>query len=451
MSISDSIKNKNRRIATNSILLFVRMIVVMLINLFTMRWILRGLGFQDYGIYAAVTGMVTVCSCIGNVLTLGTQRFYSYALGEHNDRKMKEIFTISTHLVIGLSFGLVLVYEIIGPWFISNHLSLPPLRVETANSVMQYALFAFIFSLVQIPFQADVFSHEDMDIYAIISLADSGVKLLIAVMISFSANDHLALYALALMIESGLVMLTYICVCASKYRECRMLRSMPSRSLYKELLSFSGWTFYSSLAGVGMTQGSNILLNMFFGPTTNATFGVSMQVYSALITLSNTVAFAFRPAMTKAYSGNDEYYMKHLFYLFNKMLLILAVCVAVPMLIGTKHILVLWLGQPSESLVLYTRLYIVYTMCLIMHNPITTCIQAIGKMKRYSLCVESITILSVPLTWLGFRCGAPAHYVFYIMIGLSLTAHIMRIHVLHRYFPSITYSRYLVNIFKFDF
>ena len=129
MSISDSIKNKNRRIATNSILLFARMIVVMLINLFTMRWILRGLGFQDYGIYAAVTGMVTVCSCIGNVLTLGTQRFYSYALGEHNDRKMKEIFTISTHLVIGLSFGLVLVYEIIGPWFISNHLSLPPLRV----------------------------------------------------------------------------------------------------------------------------------------------------------------------------------------------------------------------------------------------------------------------------------------------------------------------------------
>ena len=449
MSISLPIESRNRRIATNSILLFARMILVLLINLFTLRWILKGLGFQDYGIYTAVSGMVTACTCISNVLILGAQRFYSYALGEHNYVRVKEIFNVSLRLIIVISISILVVYEILGPWFITNQLSLPARRMGAALIVMHISLLTFIFSLIQIPYQAAIFSHEDMGIYAIVSFVDSLAKLVLARIISMSSIDHLAFYSMALMVENCLVMILYIYLGTSKYRECRIdLHSRVNTGFYKELLSFTGWSFYGSIAGIGMTQGSILLLNIYFGPTINGTFGISLQVYSAIVTLSNTVVFAFRPALTKAYSSKDKHYMVHLFYLFNKTLFLLTVCVAIPLLIWTKPILTLWLGQISENLVLFTRLHIIYTMCLIMHNPITVCLQAMGKMKRYSLSVESLTILSVPLTWFSFKCGAPCHYIFYIMIALCGAAHIIRIHILHHYIPELTYGRYVINIFK---
>lgn len=450
MSISPLIgKSCNRRIATNSMMLFARMILVLFINLFTLRWILKGLGFQDYGIYIAVSGMVTACACIGNVLTLGSQRFYSYALGEHNDDKLKEIFNASLRIILFASLALLMLYEILGPWFIASQLSVPPHRMEAALCVMQCSLLAFIFSLIQIPFQAAIFSHEEMGIYSVVSLADSLAKLMIAVMISTPNHDHLTFYALASMVECGFVMILYICLGTNKYKECRFdMHNQPATELYKRLLSFTGWSFYGSLAGIGMTQGSILLLNIYFGTPTNAAFGISLQVYSAIVTLSNTVVFAFRPSITKAYSSKDNHNMTHLFYLFNKTLFLLTTCVTVPLLIWTKPILNLWLGQTDGNLVLFTRLHIVYTMCLVMHNPITACIQAMGKMKRYSVCVESLTILSVPLTWLSFRCGAPSYYVYYVMISLCVAAHILRIHILHHYIPSLTYVSYLVNIFK---
>lgn len=438
----DIIKQKNRRITSNTLVLFARMLVITVVNLYTVRWILSGLGVEDFGIFNAVAGVVTASSCLSMVLAISTQRFYAYAIGQGREDRLREIFSASLNIVVVLALLILIAFELFGPWFIDAKLTIPAPRLAAAHTMFHFSLAAFLCTLLQIPFIGAVFAHENMGIYALVSMADCLVKLLIAVLVSHASGDRLVFYAMALAVEAFLVFLVYALTASRKYAACHYQR-VHGLAAHKELLSFSGWTFYSALAGVGTTQGCVILVNAFFGPVVNAAFSISNQVYNALNTLSNSIVLAFRPAMTKAYSGGDTDYLSRLFGLGNKALFYLLVLFAIPFIFETDTILTLWLGQITGEMVVFARLYVVYTICLALHNPVTTIIQATGQIRNYTLAVESLMILNIPLCWVLFRMGLPPYWVFITMITLCILAHAMRLFFLKRIFRAFSLSEYL--------
>ena len=439
------IQNRSKRIASNTLVLFARMLIITFVNLYTVRWVLSGLGAEDYGIFNAVAGVVTASTCFSSVLALSTQRFYSFAMGKGESGRLKEIFSVSLNIVVLIAFVLFIIFEILGPWLISTQLTIPGNRLEAALLILQFSLFSFIFTLLQIPFIGAVFANENMGYYALISTIDCIVKLLIAYCIGMTGGDNLVYYGAALMFEALMVMMLYIIIAKKKYPECKYT-IVRKKSLYKELFSFSGWSFYGALAGVGMTQGSTILLNVFFGPIINAAFGIANQVYNATITLTNSIVIAFRPAMIKSYSAKENGYLEQLFFASSKAILYLLSMVLIPFIFEAETLLTLWLGECTPTMVLFARLYAVYTICLALHNPITTIIQATGNIRKYSMYVESMTILCLPVSWVLFKLGLPSYFVFVTMIGLCILAHIIRLLMLQASIADLTVSKYLARL-----
>lgn len=447
MNIIETKKDHNKhskRIVSNTLVLFARMLIITIVNLYTVRWVLNGLGTEDYGIFNAIAGVVTASICISSVLALSTQRFYSYAMGQGNSKRLKEIFSASLNITILLSIFIIIVFEIVGPWFINNQLTISANRIDTALVVFQFSLFSFVCTLIQIPFIGAVFANEDMSIYALISTIDCFSKLIIAYMIGHTPFDNLIFYSAALMIEALLVLSFYVIIANLKYKECKHIR-IEDKSLYKELLSFSGWTFYGTISSMGMTQGSIILLNIFFGPLTNAAFNIANQIYNALNTLANSINIAIRPSMIKAYSGKDQIYLNQLFVVANKALLYLLAAVSIPLAFEMDTILHFWLGTYTNEMALFSLLYIVFTIILCLHNPITTIIQATGHIKNYTIFVESLTILNVPICWGVFKLGYPSYTIFIVMISLCILAHVMRLIMLKKSKIGFSYTDYVMH------
>jgi len=379
-------------------------------------------------------------------LAISTQRFYSFAIGKGDQDKLKDIFSASVNLMLILAVIIIIFFETAGLWFVNSEMTIPSDRMVAANWIFQFALVAFVFSIIQIPFMGTVFAREHMGVYTLISTFDSLAKLLIAFLIKGAAYDKLIFYGVAMAIEACLAMVAYIVIARSRYPECHYVKVKDSR-LYKSLISFSGWTFYGSLAGVGMVQGSIILLNTFFGPIVNAAFAIANQVYNALNTLCNSIVLAFRPAMIKAYSSNDYPYLDQLFSASNKALTYLLTAVAIPFIFEARTILNVWLGekQTTNEMVLFSQLIIIYTVALALQNPITIIMQATGKIKYYSLLVETLTTTSVPLSWIFFEAGMPPVYLFVSLISTIIVAHFVRLILLRHYYKAFRIGHYFTT------
>lgn len=438
--------DKTKRIASNTLVLFFRMLVITIVNLYTVRWVLSGLGTVDYGIFNAIGGVVTTSTCLTSVLAISTQRFYSFAIGKGDQDKLKDIFSVSINLTLILTLVIMILFETGGLWFVNSEMTIPSDRMVAANWIFQLALLSFVFSIIQIPFMGTVFAREHMGVYTLISTFDSLAKLVIAFLIKSAPIDNLVFYGIAMAVEACLVMICYIVIARTRYAECHYVK-VKDPQLYQSLISFSGWTFYGSLAGVGMIQGSIILLNTFFGPAINAAFAISNQVYNALNTLCNSIVLAFRPAMIKAYSSNNRTYLDQLFSASNKALAYLLTAIAIPFVYEARAILNIWLGskQTTDEMILFSQLFIIYTVVLALQNPITIIIQAIGKIKYYFLIVESFTIASVPLTWIFFKMGMPSYWIFISLIGTCSFAHIVRLIILKQQYPAFSLRRYLIT------
>lgn len=434
--------NKSKRIATNTLLLFVRMFVVTILNLYILRIVLNSLGKQDYGVYNTIAGFVTTAVFFNTVLALSMQRFYSYAIGEHQAGRQTEIFTASINIVATLSLCIFLFMETVGLWFADTQLVIPDDRSAAALCVYHLALFTFVCSLAQIPFTATIFANEDLNIYAIISIVEVTLKLAAAWLIGKTSADGLVFYGAALFVVALLILCTYVFIGLRRYKECRY-RRVYDRSLYRKLISFSGWTMLGSLSNVGMFQGSIILLDMVFGPLATVPFAIAQQINNAFNALSNSMLLAFRPAMIKAYASKQFDYLNKLFTASNKFIAYTLTLIGVPIFMEIDFILVLWLGEVTLQDILFARLIIIFVVCMALSGPLTVIMQASGFIKQYHLPVESVTLMCLPLTYLLFRLGLPPHSVFYAMIGTCLLAHIVRLLCLRRYYPYFSLRQYI--------
>ena len=436
--------SSSKRIVSNAMVLFFRMFFLTLINLYAVRIVLKGLGEVDYGIYSAVVGFITTSTFVSSVLALSIQRFYSFSIGKGEHDKLRDIFSTSTNIAVALTVVVLLVFEVGGTWIVANHLTIPTGRMAATLQTYQFALFTFVFSLLQIPYTAAIFAHEDMGIYAIISSVECILKLGAAYLMSGSSLDHLPFYSSLLLFVAIAVMCSYVMIGRSRYQECRY-NKVRTAGLHKELLSFSSWTFLGTAANVGMMQGNTILLNLFFGPLMNYAFGIALQIYNAFTSLCNCIVLALRPAMIKSYADKNYTFLSKLFYIGNKLLFYTLITIGIPFMLEMDTILSLWLGQVSEATVLFSRLIIIYIICIAMNLPITTIVQATGKLRAYHLPVESVTLLCVPLTLFLFLLRCPAWSVFMSMVGVCLLAHVVRLYCLRRCYGLFSIRQYIVT------
>ncbi|MBR5935461.1 MAG: polysaccharide biosynthesis protein [Bacteroidaceae bacterium] len=429
------------KIANNTILLWGRMLVITIINLYALRILINALGDDDYGLYNAVAGIVTILLSVCTVLSISTQRFYSYESGRENESRLNEIFSKSLNLNMVLALAIILLLETIGLWYLGHRLVVPDGRLEAVRWVYQFAVFSLVCMLLQIPYMAAVMAHEDMGIYTMITTAECLLKLVVILLIGRGGIDRMVFYGGGMFAVVFLTFLSYALVAGHRYVECRY-RIQKDRTLYKDLLTFSGWTFYGTVAGVVLIQGNTLLLNRFFMPFINAAFAVAVQIQNAFVQLCNSVVLAIRPAMIRSYAVQDFDGLNLLFSFSNKTLFFIVFVVGIPLIVEMPLIMDVWLVETTPEKILFARLMIGYVAVMAMQNPITIIIQASGNIRLYHLLADSILILCLPVSWALFRWGMPAHMILITMIAVCVSAHIARVYCLKRnykYFPLRSY------------
>lgn len=420
------------------------MFVLMIINLIIVRYLLQYLGQSDYGLYNAIAGVVATLSCLNTVFALSTQRFFSVAIGECNNGYLNKIYSTSININLLFSGVIIVLFETIGLWFITTSLAIPTERMFAAQWTFQFAIFAFINSIMMCPFMAAVFAHEHMGAYTIISTVECLLKVVLVCLMKYCVFDNLIFYGAGLWAISLIILITYILVSHLSYPECRY-HKVNDKSLYKSLLSFSGWSLLGAVSGMLMIQGNTILIQVFFGSLVTAAFAIALQINNAFSTLCNSVVLAIRPAMIQSFAEKNYKFLNQLFVISNKFIFYILLLIAVPIIGEMNSILRLWLGDFDTNMVTFCRMIIIYVIVLAMHNPITIIMQASGYIKNYHLISESIILLCLPATWILYSFGLPPYVALISMISVCSLAHIARIICLNHYYQEFSISNYIIH------
>lgn len=416
----------NKRIAKNTLFLYMRTIFVMVVSLFTSRVILNSLGIDDFGLYNVVGGIVSLFSVISSSLSMSISRFTTFALGQKNNSKLEQIFCTSVNILLLFSLFVVIIAEIVGGWFLNNTLNIPEERVVAANWVFQFTIISFVFNLLSVPYNALIIAHEKMSAFAYISILEVSLKLGIAYLIYVSPFDKLIVYGALLALVSFFIRITYMVYCKMKFKEAHY-KIIFEKVLIKQMTSFAGWSFMSNIVWVMNTQGINFLINIFFGVAANAARGVSNQVEGAIKKFVTDFTTAINPQITKYYAIGELDSMYELMCRGSKITYFLLMLFALPIMFETPMVLKIWLNVVPDYTVVFFRLSIIGTMIDLLGNSMFIAFQATGKMKRYVLMETILAFFIFPLTWISFKLGASAEVSYIIFICFYFFVFIARL------------------------
>ena len=306
-------QSNNKRIARNTAMLYIRMLLIMGVTLYTTRIVLRILGVEDFGIYNVVGGVITMASFLSASMSSAIQRFLSFELGKNNLIQLQRVFSISINLHLIVAIAIFILAETLGLWFINTQLAIPPERLIAANWVYQFSIFAFIVNIISVPYNAVILAYEKMNIFAYIGIVEVLLKLTAAFALNWFGFDKLALYAIFIFIISLIVRIFYGIYVKRNIQDCTY-SFFWDKKLFNTLLNFAGWNLWGNIAFVTYNQGINILLNIFFGPAINAARAIAYQVNSALNSFVANFQLALKPQIIKSYAIGDNSYMHSLIF-----------------------------------------------------------------------------------------------------------------------------------------
>lgn len=407
--------SSNQRIAKNTLLLYIRTILVMLVALYTSRVVLNVLGVDDYGVYNVVGGVVAMFSIISGALSTAISRYITYELGKGQKESLRSVFSTSVIVQLFIAIIVLILCEIMGVWFMTHKLVIPDGRMHAATWVLHCSMLAFAINLISVPYNATIIAHERMDAFAYISIFEVILKLGIVYMLYLSPFDKLISYAVLTVSVALIIRLTYGLYCKHKFEECRG-RIIYDRKVFKEMLGFATWNFISNGVYVFNTQGVNMLINVFFGVALNAARGLASQVESAVATFVNNFTTAINPQITKSYAMGNLNRMHYLVCKGAKFSYMLLFVFSLPFLFETEFILRVWLKQVPDYAALFTRLAFIQAMAGVLGNTCYTACLATGNIKKYTLYVSSVAVMVFGFTWLCYALGTPVETVYYIYI-----------------------------------
>lgn len=437
--------NENKRIAKNTILLYIRMVVLVLISLYTSRIVFKTLGVEDFGIYNVVGGIITFIGFLSGSLSGASSRYITFALGKAKIQYQKIIFNniISIHIIFAII--ILILGETIGLWF-AYKLNIPENREFAALCIYHISVFTAAMNFIMIPYNASIIAHEKMSTFAYLSIADATLKLSGVFILSFITYDKLIFYAIILFTIQLLDILVYIIYCLRNFKETRINNISINKKLFKEIFKYAGWTMGGNLAIFGYTQGLNILLNIFFNPIINAARGVAVQIQTIINNFSNNFQVAISPQITKSYAQENLVRMHELIIASSKFATFLLLMICIPLMINIKIVLKLWLGEYPEYTTLFLRLILVTSILFCIANPIKTAVHATGNLKKFQL-IEGSTLLSiVPISYILLKVYClPPETVFIVHIIIEIITQIIRVIIV---LPMIKmcFTRYLKQV-----
>ena len=414
-------ESNNNRIAKNTLLLSVRLVLLILIQLYTVPLVLKALGVSDYGLYNVVGGVVTMFSFIGGSLASGSQRFIAYALGVKDENLLKSTFNSIISIYGVFAIIVIVLLEIGGLWFLNYRMNIPPDRLFDANCVFQLSLLSFVIDLIAIPFVATTIAHEKMSFYAYASVLEYIIKLGIAIALQYIWTERLIIYAALICLNSVIIKGGYWWYCKLHFIECKKIHFSWTYQTGKELLAYSGWNALGSVAQISRQQGLNILLNLSFGTLVNAAYAIAHQVYGALMQFINNVYTASRPQITKYYAMADTGEMWQLVFRSGKMAFYILMLPAIPLIIEMKTVLSLWIGNPPQYTSSIAILMIISLLIEAQVYQLIAVFQAANKLRKIQI-YSSLILLGNPvlsyfvLKWIG---GTPlVPYIIFAVLSV---------------------------------
>lgn len=388
----------NKRIAKNTMLLYGRMGLMMIISFFTARITLEALGVENYGINNVVGGLVSMFSLISSSLTASAGRFITFGLGAGDKERLNRIFSTSVNIHIVLAVIVVLAIETIGIWFLNNKMVIPADRLTAAHWVLQCSVISFVVGLLSTPYNAAIVAHERMDIYAYFSLFDAVSRLAIVFSIKYYGGDKLILLAIISLIPMLIKQFYYWQFCKKNFEECTYHPTWD-KAMFKEMTSFAGWNFIGCTAGQMKDQGVNIAINMFHGPAINAARGIAMQINGIIGQFSSTFMMALDPQITKEYASGDFERMHKLIFKGTRLAYYLFLFLSLPIFFEVETILYIWLGQVPEHTILFCRLVIILSLAEIISAKLITAQNANGNIRNYQIVVGGTLLMNFPVSY----------------------------------------------------
>ena len=411
-----STAENNKRIAKNTIALYFRTFITMLVGLYTGREMLQALGVDDFGINNVVAGIVTMSSLITGTMSQAISRYITFTLGRGDNDGLRKMFSTSINAQIVMSIIAVIVLEVLGIWFLNYEASIPSGRIEAAHWVFQCSLLTLVIGLISSPYNALLVAHERLGIYAYASIVEVSLKLAVVFLIISYEGDRLILLAL-LNVLVGLVMrIFYGWYCGKHFEEAHYNIRIFDKSLIKELTVFSGWNLLNNGAWIFATQGVNMLVNVFFGVAYNAARGIAQQVNSAIQSFVGNFTMAFSPQITKTYAAGDKEYAIRLGNRGTKFSWLMMYIFIVPVCCEAETLLKLWLGQVPEWAVIFLRFAMFESLAVSSGQNLLRLIQADGHVKKYSIHAAITSGMIFPLSWLSYYLGAPVWTAYVIFI-----------------------------------
>lgn len=413
--------DNNKRIAKNTIALYIRTLITLAVGLFTSRVVLNVLGVDNFGIYNVVGGVVAMFNIVTTSLSQSISRYLTFELGRDNKERLHVIFCTSVNIQILMSIVIVVLTELIGVWFLNHKMNIPTDRLYAANWVLQFSILAFIVNLISVPYNAAIIAHEKMKAFAYVSILEAVMKLLIAYLLYISFVDKLITYAFLLLAVSIIIRLVYGQYCKRHFEECKY-SFIFDKKLFTDMSKFAGWNFLASTAYIFNTQGINIISNMFFGVAINAARGVATQVDGITRNFVSNFTTAIRPQIVKSYSAGDTSYMNKLVCSGAKYSYFLMLFFALPFMVEAETILKVWLKLVPDHSPNFIRLTMIVSLVWLLGDTMYTSIMAIGKLKKYMIYETCITCLVFPISYFAFFINMPPEtaYIVYALAYIFL-------------------------------
>ena len=424
--------NNNKVIAKNTLYLYMRTAITMLIALYTSRVILMELGIDDYGIYNVIGGIVALLSSLSSTLSGATQRFITFALGTKSQDYLKTIFSASVYVHIALALVLLIIAETVGLWFVNVKMNIAIDRVFAANIVFQSSIFVFIMDIITLPYNSATIAYEKFNVYAFIFIYQSVARLLLVSTLGLWDCDRLIIYAAMELFVGISTKISFVFYTKLKLRDCR-LGHVDDRSIYRKLFSFIGWNFLGTSSSIVYTQGSNVLLNLFYGVRLNAAMGVATQVQSAISSFVSNFSMAVNPQITKTYASGDIERTKDLMNFGSKIAAFLYLLIAFPVILNLDYIMNVWLVEIPDYTIGFIKIALLCSLFASFISPLNCALFATGKIKNYQIVCICVNALTFAILYLSFKFDMHPNVIYYLVLMQNILKIGYLLFYLHRF------------------
>lgn len=443
--MSSHLSNNNARIAKNTAFLYLRMLFVLLANLYITRAVLKSLGVMDYGIYNVVAGFVSMFAFLNTSMSIGIQRFYNFEKGNGNLKTQSAIYNSALVIQFVIGITTLVLLESFGVWYVNNVMVVPVERLFVTNCVFQFSAVSLFLVIMQVPYSAAIMAYERMNFYAIVGVIDVLFRLVIVITLPYVSFDKLVYYGGLVAFVSFIDIICYY-IYVRKNFPSLVIEIHSGKCFFRPMLSFSVWNLLDMFAYTMKGQGLNVLLNGFFGPIVNAARGVAAQIMAAIQGFSSNIVTAFRPQLVESYARGDYKRTNTLMFGMSKISFGLLYVLSLPVFLEIDYVLNIWLdGNVPQYTSIFTRLVLIDMLINSLNTPLSQVVQAIGKLKMYQMVRSIVVLLILPFSWYALKLGTNPTIVFVVSAVVSAINQPISMYLLHRIY-TYNYIEYLHRV-----